>query len=296
MDDSEVDGTVVREMLRAQHPDLAELPIHRTVTGWDNQLWRVGDELAVRLPRTPRGPALLHNEYRWLPTLAPHLPLPVPTPLRTGEPSEVFPKPWSVVVWVPGEPGDRTPVTRGDHAADALAGFLTALHTQPVPEDAPVNAVRGVPLGTHEAYFDDKFRELTPELPDGVRDIWKDAVAADAWAAPPVWLHGDLHPANVLVTDGTLSGVIDFGELCTGDPATDLAAAWLLLPSAAQSRFFAAYAKADPATIRRARGWAVLQSLSLISVGRAGEQGLPGGKVTWGQAGRGAIERLLGPS
>ncbi|UGQ09238.1 aminoglycoside phosphotransferase family protein [Yinghuangia sp. ASG 101] len=293
MDTPEITEAVVRALLRAQQPDLVGLPIHGAVTGWDNQMWRLGEELAVRLPRTPRGPELLRGEHRWLPALAPCLPLPVPTPLRLGEPSADFPKPWSVVVWVPGEPGDRAPVTRGEHAADALAGFLTALHTQAVPEDAPVNAVRGVPLGTHERYFDEKFRELAVELPDGVGDIWKDAVAADPWDAPPVWLHGDLHPANVVVTDGTLSGVIDFGELCTGDPATDLAAAWLLLPSGARARFFATYGNPDPATIRRARGWAVVQSLSLITVGRAGEKGLPGGKVTWGRAGRLAIDRVL---
>lgn len=296
MDDAHIGEDVVRAILRAQHPDLAGLPIHGTVTGWDNQMWRLGEDLAVRLPRTPRGPALLGNEFRWLPALAPRLPLPVPTPLRIGEPSARFPRPWSVVVWVPGDPGDRAPITRGDHAADALAGFLSALHTQTVPEDAPANAVRGVPLATHERYFDDKFRELAPELPDGVREIWKDGVAADVFDAPPVWLHGDLHPANVVVTGGTLSGVIDFGELCAGDPATDLAAAWLLLPSGAHTRFLDGYAKADPAAIRRARGWAVLQSLSLITVGRAGERGLPGGKVTWGQAGRMAIDRVLAAS
>ena len=109
----------------------------------------------------------------------------------------------------------------------------------------------------------------------------------------PLWLHGDLHPANVVVSGGTLSGVIDFGELCAGDPAADLAAAWMLLPSGAAERFFAAYGMADAAMIRRARGWAVLHGSSLIAIGRAGEEGLPGGKSTWGPAGRAALDRVL---
>jgi aminoglycoside phosphotransferase (APT) family kinase protein len=108
-----------------------------------------------------------------------------------------------------------------------------------------------------------------------------------------VWLHGDLHPANVVVSGGTLSGVIDFGELCAGDPATDLSAAWLLLPAGTASRFFDAYANADDATIRRARGWAVLRALGLIAIGQNGEHGLPGGKPTWLPAGRAALERAL---
>jgi Ser/Thr protein kinase RdoA (MazF antagonist) len=119
------------------------------------------------------------------------------------------------------------------------------------------------------------------------------AVAAPAWDEAPVWLHGDLHPANVVVSDGTLCGVIDFGELCAGGPATDLAAAWLVLPASTAARFFDAYADVDDATVRRARGWAVLKAVQLIGIGQRWEQGLPGGKQTWGPAGRAAFERVL---
>lgn len=108
-----------------------------------------------------------------------------------------------------------------------------------------------------------------------------------------MWLHGDLHPANVVVSGGTLAGVLDFGELCSGDPATDLAAAWVLLPAGTASRFFDLYANADNAAIRRARGWAVLRAFVLISIGMNGEQGLPGGKPAWLPAGRAALERVL---
>ncbi|MFF2846566.1 aminoglycoside phosphotransferase family protein [Streptomyces sp. NPDC058001] len=291
MDGIEMDEKLVHSLLREQQPDLAPLNLREVVGGWDNQLWRLGDELAVRMPRTPRAPSLLRNEYRWLPALTPGLPLPVPTPVRISEPSLRFPWPWIVAKWVPGEPADRAVVTRGGHAADALAGFLTALH-QIAPAEAPANPSRGVPLKALGIDFDELNREVA-DIGGEVRDIWSEAVSAPEWQGPPIWLHGDLHPANVVVADGTLTGVLDFGEVCAGDPATDLSAAWLLLPSGTATRFFDAYATADEAMIRRARGWAVLRAIGLISIGRAGELGLPGGKTTWGPAGRSALESVL---
>ncbi len=293
MDDLEPDENLVRYLLRQQHPDLAELSLRRVPGGWDNRVWRLGDELAVRLPRTPHAPALLRTEQRWLPVLAPRLPLPVPVPVRTGEPCARFPKPWTVATWVLGEPGDRASISRAGDAADALAGFLRALH-QNAPNEAPANPGRGVSLGvlTHE--FEHKFPAVAANGTAGdVRAAWDDAVSAPGWAGPPVWLHGDLHPANVVVSGGALSGVLDFGDLCAGDPATDLSAAWLLLPSGAAGRFLGAYARADAAMIRRARGWAVLRAVSLVGIGQAGRRGLPGGQPTWEGAGRAALDRVL---
>jgi aminoglycoside phosphotransferase (APT) family kinase protein len=286
MDNVEIDEDLVRSLLRDQHPDLAGLGLREVPAGWDNKLWRLGDELAVRLPRTSRAPGLLRKEYRWLPSLAPRLPLPVPTPVRIGEPSDRFPKTWTVVKWVPGEPADRASISRGDHAAENLAGFLKALH-QKAPRDAPVSASRGAPIKSQGDEF------LQADAPDGLRKVWEDAVSAPAWDGPPLWLHGDLHPANVVVSEGALSGVIDFGELCGGDPALDLEAAWLILPAGTAPRFFAAYGGADEATIGRARGWALRRAFVLIEIGRAWEQGLPGGQPTWGRAGRAALERVL---
>jgi aminoglycoside phosphotransferase (APT) family kinase protein len=192
VDDIEIDEPLLRALLRQQHPDLAELELREVEGGWDNRMWRLGRDLAVRLPRTPRAPSLLRTERRWLPMIAPSL-----------------------------------------------------------------------------------------------------ALAAPPWDGKPVWLHGDLHPANVVVSDGTLSGVIDFGEMCGGDPATDLAAAWLVLPDGSASRLFDAYQVADEATATRARGWAALRCLHLISIGQMWERGHPGGKKTWGPAGRLALERVL---
>src|SRR5690606_2376571 len=151
--DIEITAELVRGLLRDQHPDLADRPLRLGAHGWDNQLWRLGGDLAVRLPwATESADALLRKEHTWLPALAPHLPLPVPAPLRLGEPSRRFPRPWLVTPWVPGQPADRAPVTRGADAAAALADFLTALH-RPAPDDAPAGRGRGGPLADQEAGF-----------------------------------------------------------------------------------------------------------------------------------------------
>ncbi|MFF2524852.1 aminoglycoside phosphotransferase family protein [Streptomyces liangshanensis] len=296
----EITAGLVRELLREQHPDLAGLPVREVAGGWGNQMWRLGDELAVRMPRMESASDLLRKECRWLPVLAPRLPLPVPTPVRVGVPSARFPRPWSVTAWVHGEPLDTAAISRGDHAADALAGFLRALHAE-APADAPASADRG----GHPKDCTDGFEHFLRSIAAGglgpaadapaVRAVWDDAVSAPAWEGPPVWVHGDLHPANVVVSDGTLSGVIDFDALFAGDPAWDLAAAWLLLPAGAGPRFLAAYGRADEATIRRARGLAAMKSLFLVLMGQNGEQGLPGGKPAWGPAGRAALARVLTP-
>lgn len=291
--ETEITADLVRGLLQEQHPDLARLAVREVEGGWDNQQWRLGDELAVRMPRTERAPELQLKERRWLPVLAPRLPLPVPNPVRAGEPSVRFPKPWTVMTWVPGEPLDRTSIRSGDHAAGALADFLRALHVE-APVDAPAGSDRGGHPRAHTEGFDHFFHAVVPGgIADEVRAVWDDAVAAPEWEGPPVWVHGDLHPANVVVSDGTLSGVIDFGDLFAGDPAWDLAAAWVVLPAGAASRFFDAYERADEAMIRRARGLAAMKSLVLMLMGRNGDRGLPGGKPTWGPAGRTALDRVL---
>jgi len=177
--------------------------------------------------------------------LAEHLPLPTPAPVHIGKPSSLFEHTWTIARWVEGEP------------AEILAGFLKALHHQ-APADAPTNPSRGIPLaGLHPV---DGWFTVIADCPDAgaSREMWKRAVAAHAWKGAPLWLHCDLHPANVIVRDGRLAEVIDFGDMCAGDPATDLSAAWILLSASATSRFFDAYDQADDATITRARGWAGL--------------------------------------
>ncbi len=293
MPTTEVTADLVRDLLRDQHPDLAGLPIREVAGGWGNQMWRLGDELTVRMQRMDPTPELQLKERRWLPVLAPRLPLPVPAPVRFGEPSGRFPKHWTVMTWVPGEPLDHGTISRGAHAADTLADFLRALHVE-APADAPIAADRGAHPRDCTGGFEEFLEAVALDsLADDVRAVWDDAVAARAWEGPPVWVHGDLHPANVLVSEGTLSGIVDFGDLFAGDPAWDLAAAWVLLPAGTAARFFESYARADEAAIRRARGLAAMKSLFLILMGQNGDQGLPGGKPHWGPAGRAALDRVL---
>lgn len=288
-----VTADLVRDLLQEQHPDLAELAIREVTGGWGNQMWRLGDELAVRMQHMDPTPELQLKERRWLPALAPCLPLPVPTPVRLGAPSELFPKHWTVMTWVPGEPLDHAEISRSTHAADTLASFLQALHVT-APTDAPTVGSRGA----HPRACTDGFERFLQAVALGdiateVRAVWDEAVAAPEWEGSPVWVHGDLHPANVVVADGTLSGIVDFGHLSTGDPALDLAAAWVLLPAGTAARFFDTYEQADQDTIRRARGLAAMKSLFLMLMGQNGDRGLPGGKPHWGPLGRSALDRVL---
>lgn len=296
--DFEITADLVLDLVRDQHPDLADRPVRLGARGWDNQLWRLGDDLAVRLPwATGSADELLRKEHAWLPALAPRLPLPVPVPQRLGEPSDRFPRPWIITTWVPGSPADLAPVTRGADAAGSLAAFLSALH-RPAPAGAPPGRDRGGPLaGLDEGFVQGVAAAVGEGLvddPDAVLAVWHDAVAAPPWQGPPVWLHADLHPANVLTAGGTLCGVVDFGDLCAGDPAYDLAAAWHVLPDGAAGDCFAAYEPGvDAAMLRRARGCAMRRALSGMFIGAAGDRGLPGGKPTWGPPARAAMHRLL---
>lgn len=300
----EPSAELVQALLRDQHPDLAELSITFGSRGWDNQMWRIGDDLAVRLPwQTATADALLRKEHAWLPELAPLLPLPVPEPRRLGQPSARYPHPWIVTTWLPGTPADQAPLTDCDRAADDLAAFLDALH-RAAPDDAPEGRGRGGPLTTVTKGVQRQFEAMiehcavvaaTDEQPvpdlDSLRAIWDDATEAPGWNGPPLWLHGDLHPANVLTTAGNLSGVIDFGDLCAGDPALDLAACWILLPNReAIDRFQAASPLArDDATWRRARGWAIWRAQGSLLIATADHAGA---KPSWGPPALASLQRL----
>jgi aminoglycoside phosphotransferase (APT) family kinase protein len=295
---NEVTAELIRDLLRDQHPDLSHLPIRLGARGWDNQLWRLADDLAVRLPwATESADELLRKEYAWLPTLAPRLPLPVPVPLRLGEPSPRFPRPWLVTTWIPGTPADLSPVTRAADSAVALGEFLTALH-QPAPADAPAGRGRGGPLAGRTEQFGQALGLATErglvDDPAAVRAVWDSAITAPPWTGPALWLHADLHPANVLTAQGTLVGVVDFGDLCAGDPAYDLSAAWLLLPVDAFDQFHLTYRpRPSIATLHRARGWAAARALGGILIGDDGNHARPGGKSSWGPPAHRALQRLI---
>jgi aminoglycoside phosphotransferase (APT) family kinase protein len=263
----EVTADLVRLLLAGQHPDLAGLPVQPLASGWDNTLFRLGDALVARLPRRALGASILVNEQRWLPLLAPRLPLPVPVPARTGVPAEGYPWPWSIVPFLPGTPAaDGPPFDQGQAAVD-LGGFFGALHA-PAPPDAPANPYRGVPLEQRAANFEQNLSALDLGRRGGLGDrglvlaAWEAALAVPPWDGPPAWLHGDPHPANILIGDGRVSGVLDFGDITAGDPAADLSLAWMLLPVSCHDAFRAAYAlagngPADGTTWARGRGWAL---------------------------------------
>jgi aminoglycoside phosphotransferase (APT) family kinase protein len=279
----EVSATFVAALVESQHPDLVHGDIREMPPGFDNTIWRLGDELVARLPRRLIAVKLIENEQRWLPELAPQLPLVIPTPLRVGRPSELFPWPWTIAKWIEGTPGNEVdPVTLG-RAATPLGGFFRALHHE-APSDAPTNEFRGVPLRFHEYSFQGRLLDLgTAVNRDEVLRIWSMSLAADAWVGAPQWIHGDPHPANLIFHDERLVGVIDFGDLCAGDPATDLAGGFLALPFESIADFFDAYGTVDEATLRRTLGWAVHFGLMFVLLGQSEEP-------TYGPMGRRALE------
>jgi len=253
----QIDVGLVAGLLSDQHPDLSRLPLAAVEAGWDNAIFRLGPDLAVRVPRRAVAAPLIVHEQTWLPVLAPRLPLPVPVPLRRGLPGRGYPWRWSVVPWLEGAAADQHPP---DPAQAAVFGaFLRALHA-PAPADAPANPVRGGPLAERAPYAEARMERLatrTGLITPRLRELWRAALAAPL-DTPTVWLHGDLHPRNLLVADGAIAAVIDWGDLCAGDPATDLAAFWMLFDSpASRAAAFAAYGPCSEATTRRSWGWAI---------------------------------------
>lgn len=263
----DIDDDLVRALLAEQFPDLAGLPLAPVANGWDNVVVRLGDALTVRLPRRELAATLVAGEQRWLPELARRLPLPVPAPVRSGRPSPAlgYPWSWSVCPWFPGDVAAVAPPVDPVAAARSLGGFLRALH-QPAPPDAPVNPYRGGPLSDREPAFLERVDQLGTVIDgDAVLARWARLVDTPAWTGPPIWLHGDLHPANVLVVDGRLSAVLDFGDLTSGDPATDLFVAWQLFPPEVRPMFREAVGGVDDDTWQRAEGWALAMAVTYLA-------------------------------
>lgn len=273
MSDPAIDESLVRELLAEQFPHWAELPIVPVdASGLDNATYRLGDTLSVRLPRYPRWTGQVEREHRWLPRLAPHLPLAVSTPVAKGEPSADYPFPWSVYRWIDGATATPDGVDLLD-AAMRLGDFVAALQRidpagGPGPEWS--NAFRGVPMGDPRDSLAVEER-VRPKL-DGLADVdpaidvgavtavWEAALAAPPWSEAPVWIHGDLAPGNLLMEAGRLSAVIDFGTLAVGDPACDLLPAWVFFEGSSRE-LFRERLGVDDATWARGRGWGLAASL-----------------------------------
>lgn len=259
--DMDITVELAAALIAEQHSDLGGRAIRILANGWDNTVLRLGDDLILRLPRREAAAPLVRNEQRWLPELAPMLPVPIPVPVRTGKPSAAlgYPWAWSVLPWIDGKRVEDIPVAERRHLAEPLAAFHRALH-RPAPADAPANPVRGVPLAARAEVFRRRLERGSVPDPHRLLALFEDCVAAPRWDGLPVWLHGDPHAGNLLATpDGGLA-VIDFGDITSGDPATDLAIAWFAFDAEGRAAYRAALADLHPAddpTWTRAYGWAL---------------------------------------
>ncbi len=260
----EIDVPLARALLATQHPDLADLPVSPVDAGWDNAIYRLGDTLALRLPRRAIAAPLIEREQRWLPKLGERLPIPVS--VRIGRPEGRYPWRWSVVPWLDGKTADTGAIRPIEGAA--MGKFLRLLHIEP-PGDAPANPHRSVPLTEKARDTQARLERLGDKVPDTVRRIWEDGLAAPVDMTPH-WIHGDLHARNVLVADGAITGIIDWGDLCAGDPATDLAAFWTVLPTReTRMRAMVSYGPLSEPTLCRARAWVAFFGIVLLDSGLA---------------------------
>lgn len=262
-----IDKALVRDLISTQHPDLACEPLEFFSDGWDNITFRLGPQLLVRLPRREAAAQLVEHEQTWLPYLARYLPLPIPVPLRTGVAGLGYPWPWSIVPFLSGVPLDHSPLVTESGAP--LGAFLRALHNQAIPSEAPHNPVRGVQLAERQEAFERLAKPVIESglLPTSLESEWREALLVKI-DADKCWIHGDLHALNVLADEGVLSAVIDWGDICAGDPATDLAALWSLLPNQfARDAALEAYGSVSAATLVRARAWAIYFGVAHLSAG-----------------------------
>jgi aminoglycoside phosphotransferase (APT) family kinase protein len=262
----DIDEALLRHLLAEQMPEFAELPITLLDMGWDNVSFRLGTTRVVRMPRREVAVPLLESEQRWLPLLAPRLPIDVPAPIAVGEPGHGYPWPWSLLPWIPGQSADLD--APAPDQAERFADFLNALH-RPAPEDAPHNSYRGVPLADRAAATIermDRLRRKTNQITPEVDDAWRAALATP-FPSKSTWLHGDLHARNVLVDEGSFTGIIDWGDMTSGDGSTDLAATWMLFDDArARRRVLDAYDASETMRLR-ALGWAVFFGVVLLDTG-----------------------------
>ena len=262
--DLKIDAELVRRLIAAQFPQWAHLPVAPVeFSGWDNRMFRLGAAMSVRLPSNEGYAPQVAKEQRWLPFLQPHLPLPIPAPLALGRPSIEYLYPWSVYAWLEGDSAAVAMPDDLERFALDLAGFLNALQR--------VDASDGPPPGLHSAYrggpllhYDAETRAAIASLGDRVNGaaalaLWERALES-VWNSPPVWFHGDVALGNLLVWDGRLSAVIDFGCAGVGDPACDTVIAWPNFSGASRAAFYAALG-VDGATWTRGRAWTLWKAL-----------------------------------
>jgi aminoglycoside phosphotransferase (APT) family kinase protein len=263
-----IDVALVRRLIATQFPQWAHLPIKPLeFGGWDNRTFHLGDHMTVRLPSAAEYAFQIEKEQHWLPKLAPFLPLSISVPLAMGKPTEEYPWHWSINPWLDGQTASIERIKDLRQFAIALAEFLVALER--------IDATGGPIAGAHNFYrggslatYDAETRQAIAILDDKIdtkvmTEIW-DIALASTWRDSPVWVHGDIAIGNLLVVNGQLSAVIDFGQLSIGDPACDLVIAWTLFKGASREAFRATL-DLDRATWARARGWALWKALIICA-------------------------------
>lgn len=252
----EITTDLVQGLLNEQFPTLARQPLSIAFEGWDNVMVRIGSDVAARMPRRAAGAHMGKAEAQWLRVLAPRLPIRIPTPLALGVPGSNYPWDWSIVPWVDGDNAAvQLPATS---EAERFGFFLRALHTPP-PDGLPFNPSRSVSLKQR----DDEAR--VRRLSNEGWELWTAAAEEDIDIASS-WIHGDLHPKNVIVADRKVVSIIDWGDTCPGDPATDIASFWMLFPGE-ESAFRKGYGPISSSTWLRAQGWAITFSSLFLGLG-----------------------------
>jgi aminoglycoside phosphotransferase (APT) family kinase protein len=285
----DINTALVRELISTQFPQWADLPIRPVqFDGWDNRTFHLGDGMTVRLPSGEAYAAQVEKEQRWLPRLAPQLPLSIPVPLATGVPGSGYPWPWSVYRWLDGETAMNGRIADLTEFATTLAHFLTALQRiDPTggPPPGPHNFYRGGPLTVYEGEARQAIAALNGKIDTGAATEVLDAALASSWQGAPVWFHGDIAAGNLLVRNGRLSAIIDFGTSGVGDPACDLAIAWTLFEGESREAFRSALLL-DHATWARGRGWTLWKALIVYA-------GLPGTNALEAEKQRRVIDEVL---
>ena len=262
----DISAELIARLIGAQFPDLADKPVRIVGEGWDNVMARIGPDLAARVPRHAVGEKLLKREQIWLPQLAPKLPLPVPAPVHIGAPDFGYPFTWSIVPWIDGECADLAPPLPSE--AEVFADFVKAVHV-PAPPDAPENSMRDCPLRGKQADTERRMRNIahrTDLLTPKLMGIWKEALDVEI-DVPVTWIAGDIHARNVITREGKFAAFIDWGDMCAGDRATDLAGIWNLFEEIeARRTAIDVYGMTD-ATLARSKGWAVFCGVILLETG-----------------------------
>lgn len=259
-----IDVSLVKQLVAAQFPEWADLPISPVeIHGHDNRTFRLGDKMGVRMPSGKRYAKHVGTEHEWLPKLEPHLPLPIPVPLGKGVPGLGYPWPWSINKWLDGEHASAERISDLPEFAIDVASFLNALQAADAsgaPRPGKDNFFRGGELAVYDSEVRGCVDALTGEIDtQAVISIWERALKA-RWDRPPVWVHGDVAAGNLLVKDGRLCAVVDFGQLAAGDPSCDTTLAWTFFSESSRKKFRAKL-NVDDRTWVRGRGWAIWKAL-----------------------------------